>query len=207
MKSTIFATLLAILGAGIAQAQVLPEAPQELAPQSTSAVPLLQPPPVPDRSLFPVLKEEFVLPPRGTGVPKPPLAWRVPSKKSLASTPAFSMPTLAPLPAPRFFQPARIAAKRIYLSNGDDIFFSLLSACPRKGLSVLFMDSVGGRLVAETNSYESRATISFSVRSIPGNRSTVEAIIEKGELTQSLSTLLDDLLLSTGAGIAKGGSF
>lgn len=67
---------------------------------------------------------------------------------------------------------------------------------------VLFMDSIAGRLVAQLNS----TTILFNVRAIPGNRSVIEATVERGD-KQALAGILDDLLLATGSSMANGGTF
>lgn len=164
---------------------------------------LVQPPPVPDRSALPVLSEETLPPPKGTGIPKPSLAWRagVYRKTKLSAT-GISMPALAPPIQQRFYSDPRATAKRVYLSSRDDAFFALLSTCPMKGFTVLFMDSLGGRLVAGINA----SIISFSVRSLPGNRTGIEANVERGD-RQALNGLLDDLLLSTGSALSHGGSF
>lgn len=144
-----------------------------------------------------------MLPPRGTGVPKPPLAWRagVTKKDKLISN-TITLPPLAPPMSPRYFPGPRVDAKRVYLNSKDDAFFALLSTCPQKGLRVVFIDSIGGKLVAGTNA----ATISFSITSVPGNRSVIEATVEKGD-KQMLFPLLDDLLLSTGSTLTKGSAF
>ncbi len=163
----------------------------------------IQPPPVPDRTALPALKQEESLPPRGTGIPKPPLAWRAGIiRKNKVASGVFAMPTLAPPISQHLFAGPPATAKRVYLSSQDDAFFALLSACPRKGLMVLFMDSIGGRLVAGINS----STISFSVKSLPGNRATIEANVERGD-PQALNRVLDDLLLSIGSSLANGGTF
>ncbi len=170
---------------------------------SESQTTVIQPPPVPDRSVLPVLKEEESLPPRGTGIPKPPLAWRASiSKRNKIASTAFAMPALAPPMPQRFFSNPRANAKRVYLSSKDDAFFALLSTCPNKGLMVLFMDSIGGRLVTGINS----STISFHVRPLPGNRATIEAVVERGD-PRALNYVLDDLLLSVGSSLANGGAF
>lgn len=170
---------------------------------SENTTAFIQPPPVPDRSVLPVLKEEESLPPKGTGIPKPSLAWRAGVyKKTKLSATGISMPALAPSIQQRLFPDPHATAKRVYLSSRDDAFFALLSTCPMKGLTVLFMDSLGGRLVAGINA----SIISFSVRSLPGNRTGIEANVERGEV-QALNGLLDDLLLSTGSALSHGGSF
>jgi len=165
--------------------------------------PSLQPPPVPDRSTLPVIQEEELLPPKGTGIAKPPLAWRagvIKKDKFISNT--FAMPPAAPPMSQRFFPEQKADAKRVYLNSKDDAFFALLSTCPKKGLQVVFIDSIHGKVLASTNT----ATISFSINAAPGNRSTIEATVERGD-KQMLFPLLDDLLLSTGASMTSGSVF
>lgn len=173
---------------------------QELPSTSTGSV---EPPPVPNRSEMPALEQEELLPPRGTGIPKPSLSWRTgATKKNTFVSSSFSMPAFAPPIQRRFLPEMRVDAKRVYLSSTDDAFFALLSTCPKKGFAVLFMDSLAGRLVASVNS----ATVTFTVHPAPGNRAVINANVEKGD-PQSLVELLNDLLLATGASLSNGGAF
>ncbi len=192
-----------ILSGGAITGVSAQELPASLPPETTENAVSVSPPPVPDRSLLPTMQQEEMLPPRGTGIPKPPLAWRagVVKKNSFVSS-TFSMPPFAPPIQQRFIPNMTIDAKRVYLSSKDDTFFALLSTCPKKGLMVLFMDSIAGRLVAQVNS----ATISFNVRAVAGNRSVIEANVERGD-KQALAGILDDLLLATGSSMANGGTF